>query len=177
MKCLPNKRRAHIAAQPLHYNRGVKTWDVVIVGAGVIGLSLAWRLRREGLRVLILEKGEPAREASHAAGGMIAHCDPHLPPPLRAMACASAAMFREFVHELQDESGESPDLRDHGAIAFLAGDESPTCEGARSLCEEEVGALEPSLGQSGSAYFLPESSVDPRALCSRACKGGKTSWR
>ena len=61
----------------LYYNRRVKTWDVVIIGGGVIGLSLAWRLRQDGVNVLIVERGEPAREASHAAGGMIASCDPH----------------------------------------------------------------------------------------------------
>ena len=83
----------------LHYNRSVKTWDVVIIGGGVIGLSLAWRLRRDGASVLIVEKSEPAREATHAAGGMIAHCDPHNPPALAALIAASARMYPEFVRE------------------------------------------------------------------------------
>jgi len=45
----------------------VKTWDVIIIGAGIIGLSLAISLRRQGLRVLVVERGEPGREASYAA--------------------------------------------------------------------------------------------------------------
>ena len=66
----PLKRRSTRARQTtncppgphlLHYNRFVKTWDVVIIGGGVIGLSLAWRLRRDGASVLIVE-----REASRA---------------------------------------------------------------------------------------------------------------
>ena len=46
---------------------GVKNWDAIIVGAGIIGLSLAIELRKQGLRVLIVEKGQPGREASWAA--------------------------------------------------------------------------------------------------------------
>src|SRR5271165_5108751 len=92
------------------YNRSVKTWDAVIIGGGVIGLSLAWRLRHSGVSVLVVEKGEPGREATHAAGGMIAHCDPGNPPELAAMIAASARMYPEFVRELRDEAFESPDL-------------------------------------------------------------------
>ena len=143
----------------------MQAWDTVIVGAGVIGLSLARSLRREGQRVLIIDKGEPGREASSAAGGMIAHCDPHLPASLRPLAFAGAAMYPEFVRELQDESGESPDLRDQGALAFFEGDEAPDCAESRRLDPEEIARLEPALALRTSAYWLPERSVDPRGLC------------
>jgi glycine oxidase len=49
----------------------VKTWDVIIIGGGIIGLSLAIALRKRGATVLVVERGEPGREASHAAGGML----------------------------------------------------------------------------------------------------------
>jgi glycine/D-amino acid oxidase-like deaminating enzyme len=49
----------------------VKSWDAIIIGAGIIGLSLAIELNKQGLRVLVVEKGEPGREASWAAGGML----------------------------------------------------------------------------------------------------------
>ena len=103
----------------------MKTWDVVIIGGGVIGLSLAWRLQRDGASVLVVEKGEPGREATHAAGGMIAHCDPHNPPELAELIAASARMYPEFVRELRDDAFESPDLRDAGTIAFFAPGEAP----------------------------------------------------
>jgi glycine oxidase len=151
----------------------VKTWDVVIIGGGVIGLSLAWRLRPQGAAVLVVEKGEPAREATHAAGGMIAHCDPHNPPELAGMTAASARMYPEFVRELRDEAFESPDLRDAGTIAFFAADESPCCEGARALDDEEISRLEPLMKARGQAFFLPECSVDPRKLGSALEKAGR----
>jgi glycine oxidase len=151
----------------------VNNWDAVVVGAGVIGLSLAWRLRREGLRVLIIDKGEPAREATHAAGGMIAHCDPQQAAFLLPLAQASAAMYPEFVHELTDESGESPDLRDAGTIFFAAEDEAPSCEGARQLSAEEVQRLESAIETGEPGYWLPERSVDPRGLGSALVKAAK----
>ena len=46
----------------------MKSWDAIVVGAGIIGLSLAIELNKQGLRVLAVEKGEPGREASWAAG-------------------------------------------------------------------------------------------------------------
>ena len=146
--------------------KSVKTWDVVIIGGGVIGLSLALRLQRDGVTALIVEKGEPGREATYAAGGMIAHCDPHNPPALAGIIAASARLYPEFVRELRDEAFESPDLRDAGTIAFLDDEEFPTCDGARALDGEELSRLEPPVTLRGRAYFLPERSVDPRKLSS-----------
>jgi glycine oxidase len=151
----------------------VKTWDVVIIGGGVIGLSLAWRLRHHGLTALVVEKGEPAREATHAAGGMIAHCDPHCPPELAGMMVASARLYPEFAHELRDEAFESPDLRDAGTIAFFVVGESPNCAGARALDDGELSRLEPLITLRGQAYFLPESSIDPRKLGSALEKAAR----
>jgi glycine oxidase len=151
----------------------VKTWDVVIIGGGVIGLSLAWRLRRDGLTVLVVEKGEPAREATYAAGGMIACCDPHNPAELAGMMAASSRLYPEFVHELRDEAFESPDLRQTGTIAFFAADESPICAGAHALDADELCRLEPLNILQGRAFFLPESSVDPRKLGSALEKAAR----
>ena len=45
---------------------------VVVIGAGIIGGSVAWRLASEGADVTILERGRAGQEASWAAAGMIA---------------------------------------------------------------------------------------------------------
>lgn len=151
----------------------MKSWNVVIIGGGVIGLALAWRLRQDGVNVLIVERGEPAREASYAAGGMIASCDPHNRPGMAELIAASARLYPEFVHELIDESGESPDLRDAGTLAYLDGGEEPSCGDARPVDDAELARLEPLLEMRGRAYFLPEASVDPRGLCSALVKAAK----
>ena len=103
----------------------MKTWDVIVVGGGIIGLSLAIELRKRGATVLIVERGEPGREASHAAAGMLADYDPETPAVLQPLASASARMYPEFVHELRDESGTKPghkiDLRDFGTLHLRLG--------------------------------------------------------
>ena len=142
----------------------MKTWDVVIIGGGVIGLSLAWRLRKTGALVLVVEKTEPAREATHASAGMIAHCDPGNPPELVGMVAASARMYPEFVTELRAEAFESPDLRADGTIAFFEDDQQPACDGARDLSDDDLALLEPLVAARGRAFLLPEYSVDPRKL-------------
>lgn len=151
----------------------VKTWDVLIIGGGIIGVSLAIALRKQGASVLIVERGEPGREASHAAAGMIAHCDPHTPDLLQPLALASAVMYPEYVHELQDESGLSVDYRREGTILFSGAGETAPCAHARQLTPEELGKLEPRLQPPATAAFLPEASVDPRQLVAAALKAAK----
>ena len=158
---------------PVLYNRNVKHWDVIIVGGGVIGLSLAMRLRDYHRTVLLIEKHEPAGEASHAAGGMIANCDPHTPAALQPLADASASLYPEFVREVELESGESADLRDAGTIAVFADDEVSTHTGVHQLSAADLAHLEPSLCLDRPAWYLPERCVDPRGLglaLTKACK-------
>ncbi len=141
------------------------------MGGGIIGLSLSIALHKRGLRVLVVERGEPGREASHAAAGMLADCPLETPAALQGLAIASARMYPEFVLELQDESGIKVDLRDQGTLLlapehseFLAQNPLPT-----SLAE-----LEPALGEvRGPVAYLKERSVDPRALVAAALKAAK----
>ncbi|HZR32339.1 MAG TPA: glycine oxidase ThiO [Terriglobales bacterium] len=150
-----------------------KTWDVIVIGAGVIGVSLAWMLRKEGAAVLILERNQPGREASHAAAGMLAYCDPHIPKAVQPLIRASARLYPEFVHELQDESGENADLRSEGAI-ILGAHEKSLCPDVIALDAKRLEELEPHLAHTPQKGELwPEKSVDPRALFSAVLKAAK----
>jgi len=143
----------------------VKTWDVIIIGGGIIGLSLAIALRKRGASVLVVERGEPGREASYAAGGMLVECTPEIPAALQPLATASARMYPEFAHELQVETGIAVDLRDAGTLVS-----GFTIEG---LPPAPLAELEPALANAGPAFFLKERSIDPRALSSAAAKAAK----
>ncbi len=135
----------------------VKSWDAIIVGGGIIGLSLAIALRKQGLRVLIVERGEPGREASHAAAGMLAGSGGEIPAALRVLAEESARIYPEFVHELEDESGVRVDLRDQGTILISSAGEFP--EAAERISFEQLQALEPGLAVAGRGRpALHESS-------------------
>lgn len=149
----------------------MKAWDVIIIGGGIIGLSLSIELRKRGVRVLVVERREPGREASHAAAGMLADGGAETPPALQPLATASARMYPEFVHELQDESGIQVDLREQGTLLLPAGVESHDKSGSLPA---PLNQLEPALAEADRpAIFLKERSVDPRALVSAALKAAK----
>jgi glycine oxidase len=160
----------------------VKSWDAIIVGAGIIGLSLAIELNKQGLRVLVVEKGEPGREASWAAGGMLSDFPGETLPALQELATASARMYPEFVHELEDESGLKIDLRSQGTIVLTcvetglhhvpAGHSSATTQAYR--LDGPLAVLEPVLRICSETElplaprFVQERCVDPRHLTAAA---------
>jgi glycine oxidase len=158
------------------YNGEVKTWDVIIIGGGIIGLSLSIALRKRGAKVLVVERGEPGREASHAAGGMLVDCPLETHPALQELAAASARMYPEFARELELESGTKVDLREYGTIFFAA---PQHLEGFRkedrvALLPAQLADLEPELAAADRpAFFLRERSVDPRALSHAAWQTAK----
>jgi glycine oxidase len=155
---------------------GVKTWDVIIIGGGIIGLSLAIALRKRGAMVLVVERGEPGREASHAAGGMLVDCGVETPSALQPLAVASARMYPEFAHELEMASGLKVDLRDQGTIVFPPPEHVHERPGfsVASLLPAPLAELEPALGEcKRPAFYLKERSVDPRALTMAALKTAK----
>jgi len=151
----------------------MKNWDVIVIGGGIIGLSLSIELHKKGARVLVIERGEPGREASHAAGGMLVDCGLETPSALQPLATASARMYPEFAHELEVESGTKVDLRDQGTILF------PSAEHAvppafSALTPAQLTELEPALSEvKDPAFFVKERSVDPKALTAAAVKTAK----
>ena len=155
----------------------MKSWDVLIVGGGIIGLSLSIALRKRGVSVLIVERGEPGREASHAAGGMLVDCSLETHAALQPLATASAGMYPEFAYELEVESGMKVDLRDQGAIVFPPEEHAREWEKTLSECAvlaPKLAQLEPALAAPNRpAFYLKERSVDPRALTAAALRAAK----
>lgn len=153
----------------------MKSWDVIIVGGGIIGLSLSIALRKRGATVLIVERGEPGREASHAAGGMLVDCGLETPAALQPLATASARMYPEFAYELEVESGIKVDLRDQGTLLFP--DQAQLDEHREYFATAEtapIAELEPPLADlNHRAFYLKERSVDPRALTQAAWQTAK----
>ncbi|HUS20351.1 MAG TPA: glycine oxidase ThiO [Terriglobales bacterium] len=135
--------------------------DVIVIGAGIIGVSISLELRRRGLEVLVLDRGEPGGEASSAGAGMLAATEVDGPPQLREFARQSALLFPAFVRAAESDSGLSIDFNRHGAICL--GDEP--CQSGQRLTDAQLVALEPSLAASSlPAWFLTEDFVDPRTL-------------
>jgi len=80
--------------------------QVVVVGSGIIGASIAWRLAQAGLRVKIFEAGKFGSEASWAAAGMLTPGTEFQEPSIWAdLARESMTLYPAFVDELRAESG------------------------------------------------------------------------
>ncbi len=91
---------------PQHNSQAV---DVVVIGAGAIGLAIAWRAAERGMRVTVLERGEAGRGTSHVAAGMIAPVAEATPAeePLLELGLRSARAYPQFARELAAAAGMS----------------------------------------------------------------------
>ena len=117
-------------------------WDAVIVGAGVIGLGVAWRLAQGGRRVVVLEKGAAGRGASWAAGGMLAPAAEigFEELDLYRLGRESLGRWPEFARELEKASGLSVGYRTEGTL--VVADDRDSARALRRLYrfQEEQGA-------------------------------------
>jgi glycine oxidase len=159
------------ALDPRRYNEPVKTADVIVVGAGVIGLAIARELRKRRFSVLVLERGEPGHEASWAAAGMLVGDGQENPPALREIASASASLYPEFVLEIEDESQTQVDLRSEGTLLFLPDQSTPVQGSSKWLTPAELAEIEPDIARPRQPVLrIEERSVDPRALTATLVK-------
>ncbi len=74
--------------------------QVLIVGGGVIGLSAACALARDGHDVQLVERETPGQRASWVAAGLLTPSSPwKYPRSLIALCLRSEAMYPDFVAE------------------------------------------------------------------------------
>lgn len=156
-------------------------YDAVVVGGGVIGLAIAWRSARRGVRVAVVDSA-PGGGASAVAAGMLAPVgevrygeESHLRVNLE-----SAASYPSFVAELEDETGHDVAYRTCGmlAVALDAGDRAVLGDlggfqrslglDVEALTGRECRRLEPLLSPSvqGGLLVAGDHQVDPRRLAS-----------
>jgi glycine oxidase len=143
----------------------VETVDVIVAGAGIIGLSVALELARNGFRVRVLEKGQAMTEASWAAAGMLSAHDPTHPPELAELAELSLSLYPEYLRTVGGLSGRPVHLRTQASlnIGDNKGDSNGRCA---ALSAEEAQRRVPGLATAGRSFFwMEEASLDPRDLC------------
>ncbi len=146
----------------------------------MIGLAVAWRAAQRGLRVVVLERGEPGHGTSRVAAGMIAPISEarSREQPLLELGLASARAYPAFVEELIECSGRDPGYLACGTLAAARDrDEAAGLERELALRESlglpvrrirasEARRLEPALAPAlRLALDVPDDhAIDPRKL-------------
>jgi len=152
---------------------------VIIIGAGVVGLGIAWRLAGRAA-VTVFDRGKAGAGASHAAAGMLAACCEAEPgeEDLIALGRDSQARWPAFADELLRASGIDVELRREGTLvlALTADDQATLAHGLdfqqklglplEWLSAGATRAKEPHLaGKIAGAVFSPQDhQVDNRKL-------------
>lgn len=161
------------------------TADVLIVGGGVIGCSLARELAGRGLRVTVVERGNPGEEASLAAAGLLApQSEAEAPGPLFDLALESRSLYPEWARGLESETGMEVGYRRFGVLRCSFGDpddelllESLLWQVRAGLPLERLGAAE--IGtrfgdrlsrEVRSGLFFPEDGIVHNGWLMRALR-------
>ncbi|MBS0263496.1 MAG: FAD-dependent oxidoreductase, partial [Planctomycetes bacterium] len=96
--------------------------DVIIIGGGVIGLSLACDLAGQGVRVAVLEKGLIGRESSWAGAGILPPgCFARARTPEARLRGASHELWPAFSAQLREETGIDNGYRRDGGLEVRLG--------------------------------------------------------
>ena len=154
--------------------------DVLIIGGGVIGLSIARELHKKGARkIALVEKGRCGQESSWAAAGMLGpQTEADEMGPFFDLCCASRDLYPEFAAELLDETGVDIQLDRTGTLFLAYTDDD--IEHIRSrydwqknaglpvelLSAEETRKMEPVVSPDvrGALYFPHDWQVENRKL-------------
>jgi glycine oxidase len=100
----------------------------LVIGGGIIGSSVAWRLASDGVQVTVFERGRLGQEASWAAAGLIGpQAEAHEPGAFFELALAGKRSFDAIVDRLATDSGVDPEYDEHGVL-YVAFDEAARAE-------------------------------------------------
>lgn len=155
--------------------------EVLVVGAGVIGMAIARELADRGAGVTVVDRGIPGMETSRVAAGMLAPVAEaaYGEERLLELTLESARMYPDFVAELERETGVETGFRRCGAL-HIALDRDEAAELRRRieflrglgldpdwLTPSACRSVEPELATSfhGGMRVPEESAIDPRLLC------------
>jgi glycine oxidase len=156
------------------------SFELAVIGGGVIGLSVAWRAAQRGLRTVLLERGEPGSGTSRVAAGMLAPIAEAAPAErsLLRLGLASALAYPDFVAELEEASGVESGYTPCGTLLVARdADEAQALEreltmrrglelAVSSLRPSAARRLEPALAPSiRLALDIPDDhAIDPLGL-------------
>ncbi|MBB5354425.1 glycine oxidase [Anoxybacillus mongoliensis] len=152
--------------------------DVLIVGGGIIGSSIAFELAKRETSVVVIERGELAQEASSAAAGMLgAHSEFSADHPLIPLALASQAAFPTVIAELRELTNIEIGWNEAGMLKLATTMEEyekltehyefwrrVQLTHVRWLTVDEVAQIEPHVQNEYGAMYTLDQQVDAKQL-------------
>ena len=137
--------------------------DIVVVGGGIIGLSIAWSLVKEGLSVIVLEAGQIGGQATGAAAGMLAPlAEAHEPGPFLTLGLESLRLYPAFAAELHEETGIDPELIGPGMLRVAMTDEEAYQLNQDWEWQQSLGLASDHLSAKEARLLEPALSPDVR---------------
>ena len=140
---------------------------VIVAGAGIMGLTSAWRLAQRGWQVTVFDMREAAGESSWAAAGMLAPGgEIESDTDLAKMSLRSLHMFPEFIRDLEEDSGLGVEYRRCGAIEVAMDDNEAELLAKKAARQVSLGiSSEPCRYNDFAARFYPEDAMtDPLSI-------------
>jgi glycine oxidase len=135
--------------------------DVIVVGAGIIGSSIAWRLAQKGVTVQLRDAGRMGGQASSAGAGMLAPGgEVEGPSAFARLLIESLRLYPEFINELMESTGIIIDYAPCGAIESVENEEQWTALAARARVQALMGVRSEPCG-SESLFYPDDAVVDP----------------
>lgn len=155
------------------------SYDVAVVGAGIVGLACAWAAERRGMSVLVVDRDEPGSGASGVAAGMLAPVTEAVfgEEALLRLNLEAARLWPAFAARLAEASGLDTSYDESGALMVAA--DADDLEELRRIHEfqrsHELDAewlpgrrcreIEPGLSpRVRGGIAAPDGNVDPRAV-------------
>ena len=138
--------------------------SVIVIGAGIVGCTVAHQLARSGAKVQVIETRQPGQGATRASAGILApYIEGHESAALRSLGRRSLDLFDPFIAQLRADSGHDVIYRRNGTFE-LALDQSDA---------DRLAALSSALAVDGveSQWVLPADFATHEPLASAAALG------
>jgi glycine oxidase len=138
--------------------------QVAIAGAGIVGMSLAWRLSQAGFTVTVYDKGTVGGEASWAGAGMLAPGGEYEDDsPAARLAIESRSLYPAFVRELEKATRSTIDLQETGALDLAYSDAELQALAKRADMQRRIGIEAKRLDAKQIRTFWPRLRTEELA--------------
>ena len=136
---------------------------VIVVGAGIVGCTVAYELVRSGARVQVLETRAPGQGATRASAGILAPYIEGHADVFRDLGARSLEMYDSFIARLRDDSGHEIPYQRNGTLELAFGDADV----------ERLNALAAALWKQGveARWTTPDAFDQLEPLASRSARG------